>query len=59
MRNVVPRFTSCWLNGAVTIERTYKHTLIGPHQCDAEYYPIDRKILTAMGDSNLGILPLH
>ena len=25
--------------------------LIGPPQCDAEY-PIDRKILSAMGDTN-------
>ena len=28
--------------------------LIGPHQCDEEY-PIDRKILSAMGDSNPGL----
>ena len=28
--------------------------LIGPHQCDAEYL-IDRKLLSAMGDSNPGL----
>ena len=42
------------------IHTTYIHTylitdtclgLIGPHQCDAEYH-IDRKILSAMGESN-------
>ena len=29
-------------------------TIIDPLQCDAEY-PIDRKILSAMGDSNPGL----
>ena len=48
-----------WQIGKLSYLRTYLITdtcfgLIGPHQCDAEY-PIDRKFLSAMGDSNPGL----